>query len=190
MPRLFSALIPILWGLWLLYWAVAATGAKPTQRSESIGSRLSHVLPIIVGGVLMGVPHLLGGVLEARLVPPTRPWLWSGAALVAFGLGLSVLARVWLGGNWSGTVTIKADHELIRGGPYAYVRHPIYSGLLLALLGTALTLGTERALIGVAVIAVALIRKLSLEERFMREQFGDAHARYRAEVPALIPFVF
>jgi protein-S-isoprenylcysteine O-methyltransferase Ste14 len=111
-----------------------------------------------------------------------------GVALVIIGLAFAVWARAHLGSNWSGTVTIKQDHELIRSGPYAYVRHPIYTGLLAALLGTTVASGTVHAAVGLAIITVALIRKSRVEERFMREIFPDAYPRYSAEVPALIPF--
>jgi protein-S-isoprenylcysteine O-methyltransferase Ste14 len=77
----------------------------------------------------------------------------------------------------------------VRSGPYTIVRHLIYTGMLLALVGTALSVGKWRALVGLVLIVAALLRKLSIEERFMSEQFGEAYARYRAEVPALIPFV-
>jgi protein-S-isoprenylcysteine O-methyltransferase Ste14 len=84
---------------------------------------------------------------------------------------------------------VKQDHELIRSGPYALVRHPIYTGLLLALIGTALMVGNWRALIGLAIMVGAIVRKLKIEERFMTEQFGEAYARYRAQVAMLVPFV-
>jgi protein-S-isoprenylcysteine O-methyltransferase Ste14 len=105
------------------------------------------------------------------------------------GLGFSALARAWLGRNWSAEVTVKDGHELVRSGPYALVRHPIYAGMLLALAGTALMVGKWRALIGLALVVVALLRKLTVEERFMTEQFGEVYAHYRAEVSALIPFL-
>ena len=93
-----------------------------------------------------------------------------------------------LGGNWSGTVTVKQGHELIRSGPYAYVRHPIYTGLTTALLGTTLASGTLHAVIGLAIIVLAFVRKSGIEEEFMREAFPGEYQRYSAEVPALIPF--
>lgn len=182
--------IPVLWGLWLLYWIVTALSVKETRQHESAASRFSHVVPLIVGGVLVGSPGLLGGVLEQRIWPATPAWHLLTIALVAIGLGFSVLARAWLGRNWSARVTLKRDHELIRSGPYAYVRHPIYTGLLVALLGTALAVGNWRALAGFAVLVIAIIRKLTIEERFMADAFGDAYARYRAEVKALVPFVW
>jgi protein-S-isoprenylcysteine O-methyltransferase Ste14 len=115
------------------------------------------------------------------------PGFWPGP--VALGLGFAVAARAWLGRNWSAEVTIKQNHELVRSGPYTIVRHLIYTGMLLELVGTALSVGKWRALVGLVLIVAALLRKLSIEERFMSEQFGEAYARYRAEVPGLIPFV-
>jgi protein-S-isoprenylcysteine O-methyltransferase Ste14 len=94
-----------------------------------------------------------------------------------------------LGKNWSGTVTIKEGHELIMSGPYAVVRHPIYTGLLLAFLGSALARGDWRAVLAFALAAAALWRKLRFEERWMRAQFGDAYAAYARRVSALVPFV-
>ena len=83
------------------------------------------------------------------------------------GLAFSVAGRVWLGDNWSGTVTLKQDHELIRSGPYRWVRHPIYTGLLLAILGSAIALGEWRGLVALALVAVAFLRKVAIEERFL-----------------------
>jgi len=84
-------------------------------------------------------------------------------------------------------VTVKLDHELIRSGPYRSVRHPIYTGLLLALLGSAIALREVRGFLGLALVALAFLRKIAIEERFLIEQFGAAYDRYRAEVPALLP---
>jgi protein-S-isoprenylcysteine O-methyltransferase Ste14 len=190
MTTSYPVLIPALWALWLVYWIVAAVGAKESRRIESVGSRLSHTVPLILGGALIGSPHILGGHLNQRFVPDTPTWNWAGTMLVAFGLAFAVVARIWLGRNWSSMVELKKDHELIRSGPYRWVRHPIYTGLLTALLGTVLAVGNWRAVLGLALIVVAVIRKLTLEERFMAEHFGDAYARYRAEVPALLPYLF
>jgi protein-S-isoprenylcysteine O-methyltransferase Ste14 len=91
--------------------------------------------------------------------------------------------------NWSGDVQLKRDHELIVKGPYALVRHPIYTGLLLAFVGSALAVGEWRGGLAVAIVAVSFWRKLRREEAFMRQQFGETYARYAASVPALIPFL-
>ena len=178
-----------MWLAWLGYWAFAARAVKQTERIEDARSRLSHRLPLLAGAVIMTIPNLLGPQLEAAFVASTPAWLGLAIALVVLGLGFSVAARVWLGRNWSSMVTVKQEHELIRSGPYALVRHPIYTGLLLALAGSALMLGNWRALVGVVLIGGALVRKLTIEERFMAEQFGEAYTRYRAQVAMLVPFI-
>ena len=109
--------------------------------------------------------------------------------MLAAGLGFAVWARRCLGRNWSGIVTVKQGHELIRSGPYALVRHPIYTGLLLAILGTASAIGEWRGLIAFVLITAGFVLKLRIEEDFISETFGEQYARYRAEVPALIPFI-
>jgi protein-S-isoprenylcysteine O-methyltransferase Ste14 len=177
-----------LWFAWLLYWVIAALGAKTTQRRESLGSRLSHVVPLLIGVTLIAWPRVPWDWLSLPLLPH-RPLTYAvGLALVMLGLAFTVWARLHLGRNWSGTVTLKEGHELIRSGPYAYVRHPIYTGLLVALLGSAVACGELRAMIGLSVVAGAFTRKLRIEERFMREIFPGQYPRYCAEVPALIPF--
>jgi len=189
MADVLHALIPALWIFWLAYWVVVARATHETRRREGFGSRLSHYGPLIAGGLCLGVPNILGAALEQPFRTATLTWLLLANALVVIGLGFSALARVWLGRNWSAEVTVKQGHELVRSGPYALVRHPIYTGLLLALTGTALMIGKWRALIGLVLLVVALLRKLTIEERFMTEQFGEAYVHYRAEVPALIPFL-
>jgi protein-S-isoprenylcysteine O-methyltransferase Ste14 len=189
MRTFYLSIIPALWVIWLAYWTASAAGAKETVRRETGLSRLGHGVPMLAGAVLLGVPHIFGRALEQRFHAFSFTWFWVGVALTATGIAFSIAARAWLGGNWSGSVTLKQGHELIRNGPYALVRHPIYTGMLLALFGTCLVVDRWRALIGFVILVAGLIYKMRVEERFMAEQFGDAYARYRAEVPALIPFL-
>jgi protein-S-isoprenylcysteine O-methyltransferase Ste14 len=177
-----------LWSAWFVYWVVSALSVKSTRRRESPVSRLSHVVPLLVGVALILGPRVPSQWLSLRLLPAGPPQVALGLVLLAVGLAFTVWARVYLGRNWSGMVTVKEGHELIRSGPYAYVRHPIYTGLLVALLGSAVACGELRALIGLGIVAGAFILKLRIEERFMRELFPQQYQRYRAEVPALIPF--
>ena len=102
---------------------------------------------------------------------------------------LAVCSRVFLGRNWSAMVTIKQDHEIIRRGPYALVRHPMYSGFLLAVLGTALAVGEVRGLLALGFVFLGLWLKLRTEEQFLTEQFGAQYIQYQRESKALIPFV-
>lgn len=183
----YRELIGLLWLAWILYWAVSALSAKVTQRRESRASRAAHVLPLVIGAGLLGW-HVWGPWLEQRLWPRSLLAYWVGVALLAAGLAFAVWARVHLGRNWSGSITVKEGHELIRSGPYAWVRHPIYTGLITAVLGTAIASGTLRAALGFLIILIALLRKLRTEERFMQETFPGEYPGYRAAVPALIPF--
>ncbi|MGB6602831.1 MAG: isoprenylcysteine carboxylmethyltransferase family protein [Steroidobacteraceae bacterium] len=181
--------LALLWGAWALYWLISAVGTKRTLRRESLVKRLGYVLPLLIAAVLIGARGAPWAAwLSMRLWPhsPVPPRI--GLDLVLAGLAFSVWARVHLGRNWSGIVTVKEQHELIRTGPYALVRHPIYTGIITAALGTAVVSATVRAAIGVLIIAAALVVKLRVEERFMRETFADQYARYCEEVPALVPF--
>jgi protein-S-isoprenylcysteine O-methyltransferase Ste14 len=189
MMHIVRALIPALWFLWLGYWIIAARATSQTRQRESLASRLSHYVPTILGGVFLGVPNSLGPQLEHCFHAHTLVWFWPAVTLVAIGLGFSVWARARLGGNWSAEVTVKEHHELVRGGPYALVRHPIYTGVLLALVGSALAVDKWRGLVGLLLITAGFLRKIVIEERFMLGEFGEAYAHYRANVPALIPFV-
>ena len=118
-------------------------------------------------------------------MPPSAGWFWLGLALVVLGLAFSVAARVWLGGNWSSMVTLKQDHELIRSGPYRWVRHPIYTGLLLAILGSAIALGEWRGLIALALVTVAFCARSPSRNASSSSSSVPPTHRYRAEVPAL-----
>ena len=176
-----------MWGIWLLYWIVSASGVKRARLRELPASRLMHVLPVIVGAVLIVGPNMRAMKYATPLVGPLQ---WVGFGLVTAGLAFAIWARWHLGANWSAKITVKEDHELIRTGPYGWARHPIYTGLLTAVLGTAIAVGRWPALLGVAIIAASYIRKLRIEEHRMREVFGEQYVRYQAEVSALIPFVF
>jgi protein-S-isoprenylcysteine O-methyltransferase Ste14 len=183
-----SLVLAALWLAWCAYWLISARNVKVTRRRESPGSRALHIGPMFFAAVLMAVPQLPIGWLNGRFVPATAPIHALGVILVAAGLGFAVWARVHLGRNWSGDITLKQEHELVRSGPYALARHPIYSGMLVAMLGTAIAIGQWRGLVAFAFFAAAVLRRVSVEERWMGEIFPDAYARYRREVPALIPF--
>jgi protein-S-isoprenylcysteine O-methyltransferase Ste14 len=129
------------------------------------------------------------GWLTTRLTPESAAVVLAGVVLTVAGLLFSVWARFVLGRNWSGTVTIKQNHELIQRGPYQIVRHPIYTGILMALLGTAFVYGITRCFVGIPIVAVGFWLKLQIEEQFMLQQFGAQYADYRQQVRALIPFV-
>jgi len=185
-----SALIPTLWLGWLAYWWIAGLHTHEVRQRESVSSRLSHALPLLAGVVLFASPPLAPSWLSERALPRTLSTYWIGVAVLLAGLAFSIWARRHLAGWWSSVVTLKQDHQLIRSGPYRWTRHPIYGGLLMGLLGTAIAQGEWRGFLAMLVIAIAFLRKIAVEERFLRHAFPEAYERYRAEVPALIPFVY
>jgi len=187
-PAIYRDVIGLLWLAWAVYWLISSVRIKAAVRRESLASRLAHVIPLLVGAVLIGARELPWLPLTLRLWPHSLTAYWIGLALLVAGLAFACWARVHLGRNWSGSVTVKEGHELIRSGPYAYVRHPIYTGLITAVLGTAIVSGTVRAALGLVIIALSLLGKLRTEEGFMRETFPGEYQRYSADVPALIPF--
>lgn len=115
---------------------------------------------------------------------------WIGAAVTVGGLLFAVWARRYLGRNWSSSVTIKQDHELITTGPYSLVRHPIYTGILTGFLGTAIALSQVRGFIGFVLVLLILWPKLRIEEKWMRSQFGETYADYARHTAALVPYLF
>jgi len=185
-----SILIPALWIAWLVYWWAESLRAHAVRRAESVSSRLSHTVPLVIGVALLVSPRWTPAWLSGRALPRSELTLWIGIALLVVGLAFSVWARRHLAGWWSSAVTLKQDHQLIRTGPYRWARHPIYTGLLLGVLGTAIAAGGWRGFLGVALIAVAFLRKIAVEERFLREAFPGDYDRYRTEVAALVPFLY
>src|ERR1700683_3052873 len=188
-PLIYPLIIFALWVVWGIYWLISARSNTTPQHREAVASRWAHIIPLIVGGVLIAWRRMPWPLLTHRLWPVTFTSYCIGIALLAGGLLFSVWARVYIGRNWSGTVTVKEDHELIRRGPYTLVRHPIYTGLLLGFIGTALVRGEWRGVLAVLIVFAALWRKLRLEGCWMNERFGEQYRSYREHTAALIPFL-
>ncbi len=178
-----------LWAVFYTYWVVSAANVKRTERHELTSSRVVHLVLLALAFALAGIPALRVGPLGIRFLPHSQLIQILGIVIEALGLGFAIWARYHLGQYWSGIIAIKEGHRLIRTGPYAWVRHPIYTGITVGLLGTAIWVGEVGALVGVALLAIAYLRKISQEERFLDEQFGMEYDQYRHEVRALIPFV-
>jgi protein-S-isoprenylcysteine O-methyltransferase Ste14 len=186
---IYGAAFAVLWVSWGVYWWLQSRGTKTNVWRESVVSRLLHIVPLVVAGLLLMVRVDWAPALNRRFVPLSFALFWLGYVLACSGLAFTIWARRHLGGNWSGTVTVKSGHELITTGPYAVVRHPIYTGLLLGFAGSGLAIGEWRVIVALVIVTVALWRKLRIEEGRMRQQFGDVYAVYARHVAALIPFL-
>ena len=170
-----------LWILLGLYWLVSALKRKRTKKREAWYERLRYFIPLVGAFMLISRPEARTGWLGTRFVPFSTAVEWFGVSLTAVGVAVAFWARWHLGANWSGVVTLKEGHELVRTGPYRAMRHPIYTGMLLALLGTALGIGEMRGLIAFAVAWLSFYWKARREESFLAQEFGgrfEEHARH------------
>ena len=179
-----DAAILIVWVVFWVGWLVSAFGAKPAVRRRP-RARPVALLIIVIGGVVIRVLRPSGPNGLAVQASGIRA---IGAALVACGLGTAVWARVTLGRNWGMPMTEKDEPELVTSGPYRLVRHPIYSGLVLATIGTALAVSLGWLVVA-GVICVYFAYSAVMEERTLTEQFPEAYPRYRARTKLLIPFL-
>jgi protein-S-isoprenylcysteine O-methyltransferase Ste14 len=185
----FFGWIQWVWTLVGLYWLIGALRSKPVARREKRSSRVLHLALMTLACVLLFSNSMRVGFLSRRLLPEADVIGWVGLGLTIAGCAFAVWARARLGSNWSSSVTRKRGHELVRGGPYAIVRHPIHSGLLLGILRTALAQGELRGLMALGLAFVAWLSKARIEERFLVEEFGGDYLSYRRRVKQLIPFV-
>jgi protein-S-isoprenylcysteine O-methyltransferase Ste14 len=171
------------WVAFWLYWLVASVGVKVGR------TRWTQFAGIRVGIVLV----LLFLVRDKALKGHTNihsPWLQGiGLAVFFLGLALAIWARVYLGRNWGTPMSQKADPELVTTGPYSRVRHPIYSGIILAMIGTTIA-ASLYWLIAVVIIGAYFIYSAFMEERFMAGRFPDSYPEYKRSTKMLIPFIF
>lgn len=167
--------------LGLFYGVLAIVGREQTKQRESLSARLPHVAAMIAAFVLLFETSVRLGPLSRRFLSDSQSAAWTGVLVTACGLALAIWARAHLSTNWSANIVIRAGHSLVRTGPYARLRHPVYSGLLLAISGTALAQGEWQGLLAVAIVVVAFSIKARREEAFLRDEFGfefEEHARH------------
>ena len=181
--------------LWALSWLVASVWSRRTQARPPAADFLVYAVPTAIGGILLALSGRaqIGGATAAFVGSPFwRPpaalgWLLFGLGLV--GLAFTWWARLTLGSLWSSSVTRKEAHVIVEAGPYRIVRHPIYTGLILALAAFAVQLGSPAALVGVGFMVLGFWLKARLEERFLGAELGEAaYADYRRRTPMLVPF--
>jgi len=170
-------------GVWLIGFAFT----KRTLRAQPAGGRIIHLVLLVLGFAMIGSPRFSIGWLGVRFIPRMDAIEIAGLALTAAGCLFAIWARIAIGSNWGGRATVKQGHELVQNGPYAVVRHPIYTGLLASALGATVAVGEWRGLLGLALMTFAFMVKIKYEERLMLETFPAVYPSYRGRVKALIP---
>jgi protein-S-isoprenylcysteine O-methyltransferase Ste14 len=191
MDKLLGHAFTTLWLIFCAIWLISALRLKAVKSEESVGSRMRYQAPLLAAWLLLFTRYSRWGVLGHRFVPESQTAAIIGLILTVLGMAFACWARYALGQNWSSKVTIKVDHELIRNGPYAYVRHPIYTGLLLAIIGTVLAAGEWRAVAALLLAWISFYQKARTEEKMLSQEFGAAFAEHCRHtgffLPRLVP---
>jgi protein-S-isoprenylcysteine O-methyltransferase Ste14 len=168
---------------------LGTVSTKRTIYRESSGERARYWILLVVAYILVFRSNILPSPFHWLAIPHTKSSAWTGAFLCVTGLVFALWARVTLGGNWSGMITLKEGHELVERGPYRLVRHPIYTGLLVMFAGTAIAIGYFGGFIGLLLLFVSFWVKLKHEEDLMLKHFPDKYSAYQRRVKRIIPFL-
>src|SRR5713101_1339006 len=182
-------IISACWILFAVIWLLAAFATKQSVYRESRLQRMRYVIPILLGGFLLAKGHRLSDPLNHRVIPHVEALAWTGAVSCIVGLAFCIWARFTLGRNWSAVVTLKGGHELITNGPYALVRHPIYTGLLTMFVATVLVRGHVAGIIAIPFVFGSFWIKLRYEEKLMLKQFPEQYSAYQKRVKLIVPFI-
>jgi protein-S-isoprenylcysteine O-methyltransferase Ste14 len=188
----YSLVHDIISGCWLVFvavWVLAALSTKRVVYRETRAQRLRHWVWLMIAYFLLLYGPRFPYPLNLRIVPHVATTAWAAAVLCVIGLVFALWARVTLGRNWSGVVTLKEGHELVERGPYRFVRHPIYTGILTMFFATALAQGHLSGFVGTLLMFGSFWIKLRDEEKLMLLQFPERYADYRRRAKRIIPFV-
>jgi protein-S-isoprenylcysteine O-methyltransferase Ste14 len=181
-------LIAACWILFVFYWIVSARSIKPAAEHQSWTSMLAHRVPVWLGAILLFMPRATP--FGMMVIPHTVTMESLGVAICMLGLSAAIWSRKTLADNWSSNVEFKQDHKLVERGPYHFVRHPIYTSLLLMCLGTAIVSSRLAAMVSLLLYFTGFWIKLKQEERLLLRHFPDEYPAYQARVKALVPFLF
>ena len=186
-PYRWLHLAGLAWLVFLAYWFVSALKLKKVKQREGRGGRLVQIVFMAAAYGLVFNDAFGRGWLGTRFLPASDAIAKIGFALAVVGVAFAIWARWHLGENWSGTVTLKEGHELIRSGPYRFIRHPIYTGMLIAFAGTVVALGEERGLISLAIALLSFYLKAKKEERFLSQEFGESFREHARRTGMFLP---
>ncbi|SRX53847.1 isoprenylcysteine carboxylmethyltransferase family protein [Aequorivita sp. CIP111184] len=177
------------WAVFLIVWTIGAFQTKKASQKEPFLKRfLWYWFPLIVAGLLLGPTEWFMGMwIRENFVEHTDLVGIIGASIAWLGTLLACWSRYLLGKNWSVSVQLKKDHELIKKGPYKIIRHPIYTAILLLFLGNVIIVGDYRGILAILIVFISLWRKLKLEEQWLTEYFGETYVNYKAKSKALFP---
>lgn len=179
------------WLIIVIYWSISAIGVKKVKNQENYFKQfILYWFPIIIAALLLGPGKWFGhSLIRENFVPHTDFVGIIGLIFCFSGTIIACWSKYLLGKNWSLSVQKKVNHELIQNGIYSYLRHPIYTGLLLLFIGNTLIVGDYRGIIAVVIVLVSFWFKLIKEEKLLIETFGNDYIEYKKKTKALIPFV-
>ena len=180
----------IMWFATFAYWLASSFSVKKSVKKQSGWERILYILCVLFAFSLLFGNYFNFAFLDKPILPQNDYWKITGMLLCATGLIFAILARIHLGENWSARITIKENHELIQSGPYAITRNPIYSGFLLAFTGCSMSLGLLKGYLGIFLLVACILIKISKEEAFMQEVFGEKYRVYMTKVKRLIPIIY
>ncbi|HEY1676843.1 MAG TPA: isoprenylcysteine carboxylmethyltransferase family protein [Candidatus Sulfotelmatobacter sp.] len=178
------------WIAFCVYWLITWLRVRATKTAETRSSRLGTIAPLFVAFFLLFDPRASIRLLGWRPLSFNAQIAWVGIGLTTLGAAIAIWARSYLGEFWSASVMLKEGHRIIRSGPYAFVRHPIYTGMLTAAIGTGLVVGELRAIVAVAILLVTHSRKAMREEALLTSEFGDEYVAYRRSTGFLFPRIW
>jgi protein-S-isoprenylcysteine O-methyltransferase Ste14 len=184
-----TKLLALIWLAWVISWVAASFWSGRTKSHVRTRNSWIYRLPILLGAILLS-PWGTGMLGDKPLYHPGNAGTYLLAIVVLLGISFTWWARIHLGRFWSNAITRKEDHSIIESGPYGLVRHPIYTGLILAILATGVAVATAASLLGALLIAFGQWQKARMEERFLSAELGaEAYQSYSRRVPMIVPFV-
>ena len=184
-----TRLLSLIWLAWVVSWVVASFWSGRTKSFVPTRDSWVYRLPILIGAILLS-PWTAGAVGASQLYNPGDIGTYLLAVVVLFGISFTWWARIHLGRFWSNAITHKEDHRIVDTGPYGVVRHPIYTGLIIAILATGFAVATWTSILGALFISFGEWQKARMEEGFLSVQLGrDAYSLYSRRVPMIVPFL-